>query len=225
MRLLLVEDNIRLAELVRTQLLANGFAVDTFGEAGDATAAIEVTRYDAVILDLGLPDMDGSEVLRRMRARGDGTPVLILTARDGLSDRVDGLDAGADDYLVKPFAIPELLARIRALLRRPGRALSRKLTAGNLIFDTSEREVSVDGTPVSLGRREMALLELLLRRARRVVSKTDIEESLYGFGQEIEANAVEVLVHRLRKRLADAGAALHVETLRGIGYLLSDHRG
>ncbi|MBI3707554.1 MAG: response regulator transcription factor, partial [Proteobacteria bacterium] len=218
MRLLVIEDNRRLAEFVKASLQRNGFTVDVFDQAGDGVAALETTRYDAVVLDLGLPDADGREVLRRLRSRGAGTPVLILTARDELETRVETLNAGADDYLVKPFAVEELIARLRALLRRPGSVLGRALSAGNLSFDAEGRELRVDGKVVPLSRRELGVLEHLLRRQGRVVPKDGIAESLYGFDDDVTSNPVEVCIHRLRKRLADAGATVSITTLRGIGY-------
>ena len=222
MRLLLIEDNAKLVEHLRKGLEAAGFAVDAFGTAEDGDAALETTRYDVVVLDLGLPDGDGRVVLRKLRARGDATPILILTARDALADKVDGLNAGADDYLLKPFAIEELIARLRALLRRPGAALGKTLAAGNLAFDTTAREVRIGGVVAPLSRRELGVLEQLLRRQGRVVPKDVLEEALYGFEEEIASNTVEVHIHRLRKRLADAGASITITTLRGIGYLLTD---
>ena len=221
MRLLLIEDNIRLAEHVREGLEREGFAVDSFGTVCDGAAAKTSAPYDAAILDLGLPDGDGIDLLTEWRARGDTTPVLILTARDGLEDRVRGLNSGGDDYLLKPFEMDELIARVRALLRRPGGALGAVLTAGNLSFDTSAREVMIDGEAVSVSRREMGVLEQLLRRKGRVVPKGVLEEKLYGFDEEVTANTVEANISRLRKRLTGAGATVTVHTLRGVGYLLA----
>jgi DNA-binding response OmpR family regulator len=223
MRLLLVEDNPRLAALTRKQLQEAGFAVDAVGELGDAEAALATTRFDAVILDLGLPDGDGGALLKQLRARRDATPVLVLTARDALGERVQHLDWGADDYLVKPFAIEELVARIRALLRRPGQALAARLSFGDVALDVAARAVAVGERQVALSRRELALLELFLRHPQRVVAKSDIERALYGFDDEVGANTLEVLVHRLRKRLADGGSRVTIEAMRGIGYLLA-HR-
>jgi DNA-binding response OmpR family regulator len=222
MRLLLIEDNERLVELVRTGLTKAGFAVDAYRTAGDGKEALLSAPYDALILDLGLPDEDGMTVLADLRARNFDLPVLILTARDGMNDRVRGLNEGADDYLLKPFAMEELTARIRALLRRPGRAMGLVLTLGNLSFDSAAREAHVAGEQLPLSRREMDALELLARRAGRVVSKSALEEAIYPFGEEVASNAIEVLVHRLRKRLQTAQADVSIHTMRGIGYILSD---
>ncbi|MGC8469814.1 MAG: response regulator [Acetobacteraceae bacterium] len=222
MRVLVVEDEPELRELVRAALARAGFAVDAAGTVADADESLRMAAYDAVVLDLGLADGDGLTLLRGLRARGEAVPVLILTARDGPDERVAGLDAGSDDYLVKPFHMPELLSRIRALLRRPNAALGLRLEAGNVAFLSVERQASVAGTPLRLSMRETALLELLMRRAGRVVTREAIEQSLYGFDEPLGSNAVEVLVHRLRRKLQDAGASLSVHTLRGVGYLLSE---
>ena len=222
MRVLLVEDNDRLRELTRRQLQDAGFAVDAVGELGEADAATRAERYDAVVLDLGLPDGDGGTFLRSLRARGVAIPVIVLTARDGLDDRVAHLDAGADDYLVKPFAAAELAARLRALMRRPGQVLGGTLALGDIALDIASRTGSARGQPLPLSRREVALLELFLRRAGRVVTKAEIERAIYAFDDEVSANTIEVLVHRLRRRLSDAGSGVALETLRGIGYVLRD---
>src|SRR5438132_12146900 len=169
-----------------------------------------------------LPGRDGIEILSTLRRRGLGTPVLILTARDAVEDRVLGLDAGADDYLVKPFAMSELIARTKALLRRPGAALGTTLKAGNIVFDTIGRDVSVAGVPLQLPRREAAILEHLLRRQGRVVPKSVLEEKLYGIDDELESNAVPVHVHHLRRKLQEAAATAEIHTVRGVGYLLTD---
>jgi DNA-binding response OmpR family regulator len=221
MRLLLVEDNERLLGLTRSALARAGYDADGVTTAGDADAALREIAYSAIVLDLGLPDQDGLVLLRRLRATGNTTPILILTARGGVEDRVRGLDAGADDYLVKPFAQEELLARIRVLLRRPGGLLGRSLDAGNLCLDTVSREVTIGGAPQSLSPREMAVLELLLRRAGRVVPKKVVEDHLFGLGGEVGSNAVEVYVYRLRKQLAEGGANAEIHTIRGIGYLIA----
>ena len=224
MRLLIIEDNQRLAEFVAKALRAEGFTLDVVQLADEAEAALATTRYDSIVLDLGLPDADGMELLKRLRSREDPTPVLILTARDGLADRVSGLNAGADDYLLKPFAMAELVARLKALMRRPGGVLGVRLQSGNLTFDTVGSIVEVEGRSVMLSRRELALLELLLRRAGRVVSKASIEESLYGFGEEVESNSVEAHVSRLRKKLTGAGARCEIHTVRGVGYFIGEDR-
>lgn len=222
MRLLLIEDNQRLAQTTKEGLEKESFAVDCFGTAGEAELALKTVSYDAVILDLGLPDGDGLNILGDMRTREDSTPVLILTARDGVDDRVRGLDGGADDYLLKPFAMEELVARTRALLRRPGGALGQTLTAGNVSFDTTAREVRVDESPIAISRREMGVLEQLMRRFGRVVPKDVLEDKMYGFGEEVTSNSVEVHVSRLRKRLSSVDATVSIHTLRGVGYLLSE---
>jgi DNA-binding response OmpR family regulator len=221
MRILLVEDNERLLGLTRSGLARAGFDADGVTTAADAGAALHAIAYSAVVLDLGLPDQDGLSLLGRMRAAGNTVPVLILTARGGVEDRVRGLDAGADDYLVKPFAQEELVARIRVLLRRPGGLLGRALDFGNVCLDTISREVTIGGVPQFPSPREMAVLELLLRRAGRVVPKKVVEDHLFGLGGEVGSNAVEVYVHRLRKQLLEGGANAEIHTIRGIGYLIA----
>jgi DNA-binding response OmpR family regulator len=221
-RLLVVEDNRRLCEYVGEALRGRGFAVDSVETGTDAEAAVATTAYDAIILDLGLPDMDGLDWLTSVRKRLNQMPVLILTARDGVEDLVLGLNAGADDYLRKPFELEELVARIRALLRRPGHVLGTQLTHGNVSLNTHTRELTVNAIPVDLGRRECGALELLLRRGGRVVSKSSIEEAIYGFGEEVASNAIEVLIHRLRKRMQDAHANVYIHTLRGVGHMLTN---
>ncbi|HZS81398.1 MAG TPA: response regulator [Stellaceae bacterium] len=221
MRLLLVEDEPELSALIRNALERAGFAVDLVPDLAEADDHLALAGYDAIVLDLALPDGDGLSLLRRLRAGGSNTPVLVLTARDGPDDRVAGLDSGADDYLVKPFHMPELVARIRALLRRPGAVLGVTLSLGNLLLDTTTRQVRVDGLDIRLSVRETALLELLLRRQRHVVPREILEQNLYSFGAELGSNAMEVLVHRLRRKLAEANATLRVHTVRGVGYLLA----
>src|SRR5215470_16515385 len=220
MRLLIVEDETRIAELVQGALVRAGFVVDAVHLCADARAALETTSYDAAIVDLGLPDGDGLRLVGELRANHNPTPVLVLTARDAIEDRVRGLDAGADDYLVKPFAMVELIARTKALLRRPGGALGMTLKAGNLSFDTIERDVRVGGVPLVLPRRESAILENLMRRVGRVVPKLVLEEKLYGLDDEHESNPIPVHVHHLRRKLLDAGASAEIHTVRGVGYLL-----
>lgn len=220
MRLLIVEDEEDLAELMKANLRRAGFAVDVAGTADDAGAALAAQTYDAVLLDLGLPDDDGLTVLSDLRNRRDATPVIIVTARDRVAERVRGLNAGADDYLVKPFAHEELLARINAVLRRPGGALGAKLDLAGLSFDTASRDVTVNGAPFVIPRRESAVLETLLRRAGRVVARDALESAVYAFGEEVESNALEAHVSRLRRRLADAGAGVRIHVVRGVGYLI-----
>jgi len=217
----LVEDNERLAEHLSRALRTTGFVVDMVGSAGDADAATRTTQYDLVLLDLGLPDEDGISLLGRLRQRDRSTPVLVLTARDSTKSLVEGLNKGADDYLRKPFENEELVARVRALLRRPGSALGHELREGNLMLDTGTRQTVVAGVALELGRREVDCLELLMRRAGRVVPKSAIEEAIYGNDDEIASNAIEVLIHRVRKRLLDGGASVTIHTVRGIGYVLT----
>lgn len=220
MRLLFIEDNPKLAQHTAKGLEKAGFAVDHVSLGEDAVAAAETTHYDIALLDLGLPDIDGMTVLERIRQSGNELPILILTARDDLQDRIDGLNRGADDYLLKPFAFDELTARIKALLRRPGHILGLKLATGNLSFDTLAREVTVDSQTVRLSRRELDILEQLMRRAGRIVPKDVLEDSIYGFDREVSSNSIEVALHRLRKRLQNAGASATIHTMRGIGYIL-----
>ena len=222
MRVVVIEDEARLAELLRSALERAGFVADAVGTAADARDALAVAAYDAVILDLGLPDGDGLEILAETRRKGRNIPTLILTARDAVEDRVRGLDAGADDYLVKPFAMTELIARTKALLRRPGLALGVTLEAGNVVFDTIGRDVRVAGAVLQLPRQELAILEHLMRRLGRVVPKAVLEEKLYGIDDELASNAIPVHVHHLRRKLADMGASSEIHTVRGIGYLLTE---
>lgn len=221
MRLLIVEDEAKLAALLRTALDRAGFSCDVAPDLADAELCARGVTYDAVVLDLGLPDGDGIEWLRRLRRRGLTAPVLMLTARDALEDRVRGLDSGADDYLVKPFHITELAARLRALLRRPNAALGVRLEAGNLVLDTVSRNVEVDGVNVVATARELSLLELLMRRSGNVVSREQLEQGLYALDAPTAPNAVEVAVHRLRRRLQAVGASVQVHTVRGVGYMLA----
>ena len=221
MRILVVEDEGELAILVRSALERAGFAVDLAPDLTLADDHIALTAYDALVLDLALPDGDGLALLRRLRARGSTLPVLVLTARDAADDRVTGLDSGADDYLAKPFHMAELIARIRALLRRPGALLGVTLSLGNVVLDTTTRQARVAGSDIGLSVREAALLELLLRRQSYVVPREVLEQKLYSFDAQLGSNAMEVLVHRLRRKLTEAGATPCVHTVRGVGYLLA----
>ena len=225
MRLLLVEDNEELAGLIARQFVSTSFELDHAGTAADALAMIESRDYALVVLDLGLPDGCGLDILRRLRSGRRSLPVLVLTARSDVSDRVLGLDLGADDYMVKPFAFAELKARITALLRRPGALLGQTLELANVQLDTVSREVSVRGQMMRVPQRETQLLELLLRRADRVVPKSLVEDQLFGLEDELGSNAVEVYVHRLRKRLEQCEAGIVIHTIRGVGYLMSAEAG
>jgi two-component system response regulator TctD len=224
MRLLVIEDNEELGQLLATGLRAAGFASDVLATAEEARVALATTRYAALVLDLGLPDDDGLAILREIRHRKDPLPVLVLTARGGVQDRVQGLRSGADDYLVKPFAFEELVARLEALLRRPGQLLGSSLHLANLTFDTQSRGAYVDDKPQVFSARESAVLELLMRRQGRVVSKKLVEDHIFGLSGDGSSNAIEVYVHRLRKQLAECGAKVQIHTIRGVGYLLSEEQ-
>ncbi|HYM44398.1 MAG TPA: response regulator transcription factor [Steroidobacteraceae bacterium] len=221
MRVLLLEDHGDLRRMVADYLSSRGFAVDAVSCGGQALTAIRSTWYDALILDLGLPDMDGMEVLAQAHGlTGSTVPALILTARDAVGQRVQGLNAGADDYLVKPFDLTELEARLRAVLRRPGERRAPRLTLQNLSLDTTARRAEVDGVEVDLARREMDCLEVLLRAPDRVVVRDVLEERLYSSDEPVTPNALEALISRLRRKLTQAHAAVRIETRRGIGYRL-----
>ncbi len=221
MRLLLVEDDRELGNAVASSLRNEGYAVDWSIDGASATAALAGGIYDLVVLDLGLPRESGLNVLRNLRAKSDtsaSVPVLIATAMDSVHDRVVGLDAGADDYLVKPFSLDELHARVRALIRRRNAVSSNTITHGALAFDLRARQASVDGVALELSAREAAILEVLLLRAGRAVSKEQLLESLFTWDQDITLNAIEVYVHRLRKKLETAHVV--VRTFRGLGYCI-----
>jgi DNA-binding response OmpR family regulator len=225
MRLLIVEDNDQIAELLAQGLKAGGFETDRAALLAEAQDALSVTSYAGVVLDLGLPDGDGQQLVTALRAKGDATPILMLTARGTVAEKVRGLSSGADDYLVKPFAFEELIARLRALMRRPGTYTGDLLEAGNVSFDTGGRQVFVAGVPQTISARELDLLELLIRRPGRVVPKRLVEDQLFGLSGEVRSNAVEVYVHRLRKQLVQAGATAEVHTVRGVGYILVEAKG
>jgi two-component system response regulator QseB len=216
MRILIVEDDALLGDGLAVGLRALGFAVDWFRDGGAADAALATVPYEAIVLDLSLPGGDGMDWLARWRRRGDTTPVLILTARDALDSRVAGLDSGADDYLVKPVAIAELAARLRALTRRARGRPEPVWRHGALEYDPAAKTVCWRGAPVELTSRELALLEVLLANPRRVLSKQQLFEKLYAWDQSIESNAIEVYVHHLRRKI-DPGI---VRTVRGVGYAL-----
>ncbi len=224
MRLLIVEDNEELAELLAKGLQTAGYESDRLSSIEEARSVLETTFYAALILDLGLPDGDGLELLRELRHRNNPIPVLVLTARGGLHDRVHGLRSGADDYLVKPFALEELIARLEAQLRRPGQLLGSSLRIANLEFNTHSRQASIDEQPQVLSARETAVLELLMRSKGRVVSKKQVEDHIFGLSGDVASNAVEVYVHRLRKQLSDKGARVQIHTIRGVGYLIAEEK-
>ncbi len=222
MRILIVEDNAVLADGLQRSLRQSAYTVECAATGEEADAKLSNQTYSLVILDLGLPRMDGLEVLRYLRARGSRTPVLILTARDRLEDRVAGLDMGADDYLAKPFELVELEARVRALIRRGQGGTGSVIELGPLRFDMKGRRVFIHGEPVDLSARELGVLEVLALRIGRVVSKEDLMAHLTDDGEEINAGAIEVYVHRLRKKLEDAQVL--IRTVRGLGYLLEKPR-
>lgn len=218
MKILLVEDDPTLGEAVMLALRQAGFGVDWTRDGVKAETALAGFVYDAVLLDLGLPRREGLEVLRGLRRRGSTLPVLILTARDSVEDRVRGLDAGADDYLLKPFALNELLARLRALLRRAYGQGDTQIRVGRLSFDSVGRQARIDEAPLGLSARELEVLEILLNQRGRVTAKEAIADRLAGWDECVGENAVEVYIHRLRRKLDGSGVA--IRTLRGLGYLL-----
>lgn len=217
MRVLLIEDNELIAHGILAGLRAHGLTADGVRTAAHAEAALSTVHCDVVILDLGLPDEDGMSLLKRLRAQGMALPVLILTARDAVPDRVAGLRAGADDYLIKPFDLNELVARLHALLRRAGGRSVEIIAHGALCLNPASGEASLHGKPVDLSRREFALLAALLQASGRILSTDQLKDSLYDFSEEIESNALNVHIHHLRRKL---GADL-IETVRGLGYRLS----
>lgn len=218
MRILLVEDDEALGQAMNTALQRAGYTVDWSHDGHEADIALHDQVYEAVILDLGLPRIDGFEVLKRMRARKITSPVIILTARDGLEDRVHGLDLGADDYLTKPFKLPELEARLRAQIRRNNAVLGSTIEYGPLVLDIKDRMLTANGEQMLLSPRELSVLEMLLMRVGRVVSKDSIVEALCKWDEGVGNNAIEVYIHRLRKKLEPLG--INVLTIRGLGYLL-----
>ncbi|QEL56028.1 response regulator [Chromobacterium paludis] len=218
MRVLLVEDDAMIGEAVQAALKDEGHAADWVRDGGAALAALGCQHYDLALLDLGLPGKDGLQVLAAIRAAGNAIPLLILTARDGLDDRLRGLDGGADDYLLKPFEMAELLARMRAVLRRKSGSAALLLGNGALSLDPATRQAAVDGgPPIPLSNREFALLHALLTRPGAILSRGDLEDRIYGWGEEVESNAVEYLIHALRRKLG-SGA---IKNVRGLGWMVS----
>lgn len=217
MRLLLVEDDRMVGEAVCRGLRQDGFSVDWIHDGRAAEVALGTERYDCVLLDLGLPNKDGIQVLRGLRAKKNDVPVVVVTARDAISDRVSGLDSGADDYVVKPFDLDELAARVRAVVRRrEGRAQS-EIRHGELTLNTATHEARYRDRPLSLSRREFSVLEALASRPGAILSRAQLEGRIYGWGEEIESNAVEVFIHSLRKKLG----VEFIRTVRGVGYMLA----
>jgi DNA-binding response OmpR family regulator len=216
MRILLIEDDKLLGDGIQAGLGQAGFAVDWVQDGAQGDTALQTESYAAVVLDLGLPKLSGLELLRRLRARGNAVPVLILTARDAIDDRIKGLDSGADDYVVKPFDLEELAARLRAVTRRGQGAASAVLRVNGIELDPAEHRVQFRGKPVELSAREFSLLHELMLNAGRVLSREQLEQRLYAWGEEVESNAIEVHIHHLRRKLA----AKLVRTVRGAGYLM-----
>ncbi|HEY9067958.1 MAG TPA: response regulator transcription factor [Burkholderiaceae bacterium] len=228
MRLLLIEDDRMIGDSLRGALKLEGYAVDWVRDAAAAQATLSSERFDLILLDLGLPAVGaphaevhpagGLEVLRALRARQDATPCIVLTARDGPGDKVAGLDAGADDYLVKPFDLDELTARIRAVLRRHAGRGQSAIVVGAVTLDPTTRQVTRDGVPVLLSAREFAVLEALMQRPGALLSRAQLEDRLYGWGEEIESNAVSVYIHQLRRKLGGE----FIQNVRGVGYFVGD---
>jgi two-component system response regulator QseB len=216
MRVLLVEDDSMIAQGLQTGLRQHGFAVDWMQDGRSAAGALQTSAFDLVLLDLGLPHRDGIEVLRELRKRGDSTPVIILTARDEIQDRIAGLDAGADDYIVKPFDLDEVTARIRSVLRRSAGRGDPSIQHGELRLDPAARTVERAGVPVPVSAHEFSVLEALLQRPGAVLSRSQIEDRLYGWDEQIGSNAIEVYIHGLRRKLGSDA----IRTLRGVGYYI-----
>jgi two-component system, OmpR family, response regulator len=220
MRVLVIEDHERMAELIRRGLQEEAYAVDVAARAEDGLRLAASNDYDVMVLDLVLPDLDGFETLRRMRARGQWTPVLVLTARDAVDDRVKGLDAGADDYLTKPFAFPELLARLRALVRREATPRPPVLTAGDISLDPAHHAVEREGQPVELTPKEFALMECFMRNPGRLLSRAYLIEHAWDMSYDGDSNVVDVYVRYLREKVDRPFGRRSIETVRGLGYRL-----
>ena len=218
MRLILIEDDTMIGKAVREGLLQAGFAVDWVTDGRDAELSLVNDVYDLAILDLGLPRGDGMSLLRGLRAAGNSLPVLIASARDTVRDRIDGLEAGADDYVLKPFDLDELIARVRALLRRHAGSGDPRLRQGDLMLDPVRKEVTKAGNPVELSAREFSVLEVLMQRPGAVLSRERLEEAIYGWGEEVASNAIEVHLHNLRRKL---GSTV-IKNVRGVGYRMAN---
>ncbi len=218
MRVLLVEDDGMIGAVVQDTLRDESYAVDWIKNGNSALTTLASQHYDVVLLDLGLPGQDGMQVLERLRQGGNPVPVLVITARDGLEDRVRGLDLGADDYILKPFQMKELLARMRAVVRRKGGQGKPLLSNGLLTLDPVQHEVTVQGqAPVALSHREFSLLQALMLRPGAILSRAELEDRVYGWGEEVESNAIEFLIHALRKKIG----APNIKNVRGVGWLVS----
>jgi DNA-binding response OmpR family regulator len=220
MRLLLVEDSQRLVDLLGERIREAGWRVDAVSSIAEATEAVASASHDLLLIDLGLPDGDGLDLVRSIRRSGNTVPILILTARASIEERIAGLDAGADDYLVKPFNHGEFLARCRAMLRRSPLTVQPVLTAGGLAYDPSTASLTAGGAEVHLAPRERALAELLMREAGRVVAKRKLEAALSEYGEELSTNGLEITVSRLRRKLEGTDCGAVIETVRGVGYML-----
>ncbi|QPC89243.1 response regulator transcription factor [Mesorhizobium sp. INR15] len=222
MRILLVEDEPEMVSALRAALKRHDMVVDHAGTLLEAEDFVGADSYDAILLDRQLPDGDGLTLVPKLRAKKNVTPVLVLTARGDTSDKVDGLDMGADDYLAKPFAFEELLARLRALLRRPAPMQPQFIRSGHLVLDVGHREASIRGEPISLPRRELLVLEALMRRMGRMVQRSTLMEAVFGLDDEIQSNALDTHVSRLRRKLTDADSGVTINGIRGVGYLLRE---
>jgi DNA-binding response OmpR family regulator len=220
MRILLVEDHPEMANALTAAFVGLDMVVDRVATCEQAEAALATTTFSAILLDRQLPDGDGLSLIPRMRKMGVQSPVIVLTARGDLAERVKGLDSGADDYLGKPFATEELLARLRAVMRRPADIPPKALKLGRLTYDAECRQASVDGKALDLPRRELLVLEALLKRSGRTVVRDSLNETVYGFDDDIQSNALDAHISRLRRRLTDAGADVEIHTIRGVGYLI-----
>lgn len=220
MRVLVAEDDAAIAAAIGPALQAGGHAVDVVGEGPQADRALATGSHDLLVLDLGLPQLDGTEVLRRLRERGNGIPVLVITARDALKDRVRVLDLGADDYLVKPFELSEFEARVRALVRRAASRGANELRLGRLVLDLAGQRASRDGKPLDLTRRELGILAALASRQDKVVGRAQLVEAVCDWDEDLTDNGLDIAIHRLRRKLQ--GGGLRIRTIRGLGYLLEE---
>ena len=222
MKLLIIEDNARLAAVMTKLLTDNGMTVDAVATVEEARAALALASYDLILLDLALPDGYGGDLLRTLRTAGEATPVLVATARGDVTDRVQLLNAGADDYLVKPFSLDELLARIRAVLRRPRQTAPNLLQAGNVALDTVSQTLTIDGVVAELPRLELRVLAALLGRHGKLLARERLEQAVYSMDAEVTPNAIEAAVSRLRRRLEARGATVTITAMRGLGYILAE---